>query len=241
MVVAPKGPRKELTKAQKSRIWTLYEEGYNPTEIWHKTKIPRTTCSSFITRQSISPDPKFENKPRSGRPKKITVRGARALVRTACQDTRMTLKVLATPSKSGAKLNHHTVAIILKSFGKAKRRPRKKPFLNPLHKKKRREHCRAEKAIKRNNQRVCWSDEVTFEVGEDLNTFWVTRGSGREEEYADRNLRPTFKSGRTTVGAWSCFCGDEMGPLYMLPEGENMTASGTSMYCNGILFHSMKG
>lgn len=78
--------------------------------------------------------------------------------------------------------------------------------------------------MKRNNQRVCWSDEVTFEVGEDLNTFWVTRGSGREEEYADRNLRPTFKSGRTTVGAWSCFCGDEMGPLYMLPEGENMTA-----------------
>jgi transposase len=224
MVVAPKGPRKELTKAQKSRIWTLYEEGYNPTEIWHKTKIPRTTCSSFITRQSISPDPKFENKPRSGRPKKITARGARALVRTACQDTRMTLKVLATPSKSGKKLNHHTVAIVLKSFGKAKRRPRKKPFLSPLHKKKRREHCRAEKAMKRNNQRVCWSDEVTFEVGEDLNTFWVTRGSGREEEYADRNLRPTFKSGRTTVGAWSCFCGDEMGPLYMLPEGENMTA-----------------
>jgi hypothetical protein len=31
----------------------------------------------------------------------------------------------------------------------------------------------------------------------------------------DRNLRPTFKSGRTTVGAWSCFCGDEIGPLYV--------------------------
>jgi hypothetical protein len=61
-------------------------------------------------------------------------------------------------------------------------------------------------------------------VGEDLNTFWVTRGSRREEEYADKNLRPTFKSGRTTVGVWSCFCRDEMGPLYMLLEGENMTA-----------------
>jgi hypothetical protein len=108
MVVALKEPQKELTKAQKSRIWTLYEEGYNPTEIWHKTKIPRTTCSSFITRQSISPDPKFENKPRSSRLKKITARGLRALVQTACQDTKMTLKALATPSKSGKKLNHHT-------------------------------------------------------------------------------------------------------------------------------------
>jgi transposase len=65
---------------------------------------------------------------------------------------------------------------------------------------------------------------VTFEVGEDLETFWVTRGPGREEEYAAQNLRPTFKSRRTTVGVWSCYCGDEMGPLYMLLEGEHMTA-----------------
>jgi len=65
---------------------------------------------------------------------------------------------------------------------------------------------------------------VTFEVGEDLNTFWVTRAPGREEEYTDKNLRPTFKSGRTTVGVWSYFCGDEMGPLYMLPEGKTMIA-----------------
>jgi len=112
----------------------------------------------------------------------------------------MTLKALATPSKSGKQLYHHTVAIILKSFRKAKRRLRKKPFLTPLHKKKRRIHCWAEKAIKRNNRRVCWSDEVTFKVGEDLQTFWVTRAPSREEEYADKNLRPTFKSGRTTIG-----------------------------------------
>ncbi len=65
---------------------------------------------------------------------------------------------------------------------------------------------------------------MTFEVGQDLRNFYVTRGAGREEEYATKNLRPTFKSGRTTVGVWSCFCGDEMGPLYMLPQGENMIA-----------------
>jgi hypothetical protein len=59
------------------------------------------------------------------------------------------------PSKSGKKLNYYTIAIMLKSFGKAKRRPRKKPFLNTLYKKKRREHCRAEKAIERDNRRIC--------------------------------------------------------------------------------------
>ncbi|OCK99979.1 uncharacterized protein K441DRAFT_725531 [Cenococcum geophilum 1.58] len=112
----------------------------------------------------------------------------------------MTLKALATPSKSGKQLHHHTAAIILKSSGKAKRRPCKKPFLTPLHKKKRRIYCWAEKAIKRNNRRVCWSNKVTFKVGEDLQTFWVTRAPSREEEYVDKNLRPTFKSGRTTIG-----------------------------------------
>ena len=61
-------------------------------------------------------------------------------------------------------------------------------------------------------------------MGEDLQTFWVTRAPGREEEYIDKNLRPTFKSRRTTIGVWSCFYGDEIGPLYMLPEGENITA-----------------
>jgi hypothetical protein len=47
---------------------------------------------------------------------------------------------------------------------------------------------------------VYWSDKVTFEVREDLWGFWVTRGAKREEEYADKNLRPTFKSRRTTMG-----------------------------------------
>jgi len=47
---------------------------------------------------------------------------------------------------------------------------------------------------------VCWSDEVTFEVGEDLRGFFITRRPGREEEYAENNLKPTFKSGMTSVG-----------------------------------------
>jgi hypothetical protein len=53
---------------------------------------------------------------------------------------------------------------------------------------------------------------VTFEIREDLRGFWITRGAGREEEYTDKNLRPIFKSGRTSIGIWSCFCRDEIGP-----------------------------
>jgi hypothetical protein len=40
----------------------------------------------------------------------------------------------------------------------------------------------------RDNRKVCWSDEVTFEVGEDLRTFYVRRAAGREDEYVTKNL-----------------------------------------------------
>jgi hypothetical protein len=62
---------------------------------------------------------------------------------------------------------------------------------------------------------VIWSDKVIFEIGKDGTVFFVTRGSGRAEEYTAKNLRPSFKPGRTTIGVWSCFCKDEMGPLYI--------------------------
>ena len=100
----------------------------------------------------------------------------------------MPLKALATPSKSGKRLNHHTVAIILKSFGKAKRRPCKKLFLTDEYRLRRRIYCQVERDIEKDNRKVCWSDKVTFYTGEDLRTFWVTREPGKEDEYATKNL-----------------------------------------------------
>ena len=69
---------------------------------------------------------------------------------------------------------------------------------------------------------MCWSDEATFYVGENNNVFYVTHAEN--EEFLEKNLRPTFKSGRTTVGVWTCFCGEDMGPLVIIPKGGTMTA-----------------
>jgi len=63
----------------------------------------------------------FLGKLRSEALKKITPRGARALIRTIINHLRMSLKVLATPSKSGKRLNYYTITILLKSFSKVKR------------------------------------------------------------------------------------------------------------------------
>jgi hypothetical protein len=153
-----KTDRRELTPVQKCRVWTLHEEGNNPSQIHIKTGYPRSTITGFLKRHTLAPTDDFKNQPGRGAMRKITPRGERHLVRTANLEPRMTLKALGSPSKSGKKLNHHIVAQVLKRNGKAKRRPRKKPFLTEEHKKRRVAHCKAEKAIKRDNRKVCWSD-----------------------------------------------------------------------------------
>jgi transposase len=180
MGLPPKKPNAHLTLREKERILTLKDEGYKPSTIWRKIKIPRSTISSFLNRHAKTDNSTLVRKPGSGAKKKLSARAERALVRIAINDPRMTLKALLTPSKSGKQLNHHIVAKILKRHNKAKRRPRKKPYLTIRYKKLRRVHSRFELKIKRNPRKVIWSNEVTFEIGEDLINFWVTRGPRRD-------------------------------------------------------------
>ncbi len=62
---------------------------------------------------------------------------------------------------------------------------------------------------------------MTFIVGEDRNIVYVTRGIG--EEYLDKNLQPTFKSGRRAIGVWSCYYRDEIAPLIIIKKESIMT------------------
>lgn len=222
MCTHPKSSRKELTPAQRARIWTRHLDGYSVPEIIKLEGHPRGTVRATLKRYGGTPNPTFESKPRSGRPKKTSARDDRALLRAANADTKATLYALATPSKSSHQLGRNTVRKILKSASKAKRKPRKKPFLKPEHKYWRRLWCGEEKRGGRDWNKVCWSDEVTFHVGEDGTVYYVTRDS--KGAFLDQNLRPSFKSGRTSVGVWSCYCGDEMGPLVIIEQGERMTA-----------------
>ena len=72
----------------------------------------------------------------------------------------------------------------------------------------------------RNWDLVCWSDKSTFELGFDGRTVWITRAP--REEFLEKNLKPSFKSGRTSVGVWGCFMGKHLGPLVILEKGARM-------------------
>ena len=49
---------------------------------------------------------------------------------------------------------------------------------------------------------------------------WVTRAP--DEKFLEKNLKPFFKSRQTSISVWACFCGREIGPVVVLPDGEKM-------------------
>jgi transposase len=70
--------------------------------------------------------------------------------------------------------------------------------------------------------KICHSDESSYEIGHDSNNYYITRTP--KEEMLERNLKPTFRSGRQYVSVWGSFCGRELGPIVVLEKGLKMTA-----------------
>jgi hypothetical protein len=54
--------------------------------------------------------------------------------------------------------------------------------------------------------------------------FWVTRASGKGEEWLKKNLKPSFKSERQAVEVWLCFCRPYIRPLVIIPKKSTITA-----------------
>ena len=134
---ARKTTRKELIPAKRSAIWTRWQDGHGYSAISRLEDTPYSIVWDIIQRKLATTDSTFESKLRSGPFKKTSARDDRALVRYAIANPRDTLHSLATPSKSGHKLGRNAVRKILKAAGKAKRKPRKKPYLKLEHKNKR--------------------------------------------------------------------------------------------------------
>ena len=132
----PKTSRKETSVVKRAQIWTRYLKGHLYISILYIKGVPYSTVRDIIYRQVVLQDSSSELKPRYSTKRKTTSRADRTLVRYAVQYPRETLYTLITPSKSIYQLSRNTVRKILKSYSKAKRRPRKKPYLSKVYKKK---------------------------------------------------------------------------------------------------------
>ena len=133
------------------------------------------------------------------------------------------LLALATPSKTGQKTSHSTVRRYLKAAGYLRLKARRKPFLNERHKKARLAWAREYKEWTMNVWlRVIWTDEATFETGLDSRSCYVTRR--KRNAFEARYLKPTFKSGRSTIGIWAAITLSIKGPMLVLTRGRRMNS-----------------
>ena len=139
--------------------------------------------------------------PRQGRPTKITGEVQQRVADTVEANPRASLQQI-TDTLADLNIGHTTVDKVLKQLGFKLRIPRKKPLLDVMQKVRRKFWCR--RRLHWSSQRwrrSVWLDEARVE--------YSTYQPGRKvrirpgEELLEKNLAPTFRSGRITVNCWA--------------------------------------
>jgi hypothetical protein len=124
------------------------------------------------------------------------------------------------PSKSGKALYKNTVCKYLKEHNKHRCCPRKKLYMRLVTRRKQVKWCKQWQSV--DPMKICHSNESSYEIGFDSNNYWITRAP--HKEMLERNLKPTFRSGRKYVLVWACFYRRELGPIVILEKGLKMTS-----------------
>ncbi len=148
---------------QRVNIWTLREQGLSWNEIVKITGKDRKTVRRICKR--VKEDGSFKDRPRSGRPSKISERDRRAIVGVL----RKTKKKTAESVRKEVLVSHNiqvsrkTIARVLKKSGYASRVKKKKPLLTTNQKKARLNWAKKHATWTVDEWRnVIWSDETAF-------------------------------------------------------------------------------
>ena len=219
--------RAETTPWTRSRVigYSRAPTNYSIRKISQVLFIPKSTVHEIIKRGAerewTNLDP-TTNYPRSGRPTRYPEEIQALILECVDIDSFLTLQeivsLLATDynfkaTRTGVENALHDAELF--SFV-----ARKKPFVTETQKIKRLEWC-----LERQNwtleqwRRMIWTDESSFEFGSGGRQRRVWRKKGKTEAYKSKYLQPTFKSRRTSVQIWGCFCYDRKGPIHFIESG----------------------
>lgn len=227
----PTTARRRLTSEKHAAILALRKGGKSFDEIARQMKLVWSTITTIVHRAIKQQNASPASKKPMGRPLKLNARDKRALIRYVEKNPHDNLTALASPSKSGQQLSRSTVRRYLKGCGFLRFKARRKPYLTIRHKAARLVWGRKHKhwTVK---DWVCvvWTDEATYETGLDTRSSYVTRRKGMAME--PRYLKLTFKSGRSTIGAWGGIILKKKNPLHILIKKRRMNSD---IYINEVL------
>lgn len=223
MPSVPKTARKKHSEEKVALILRLRKLCYSISEIANSVQLSRSTVSYIVHRAAQKSGSPYCPTKRPGRVAKLDARARRALIRHVERNPNDNLAALGTPSKTEHKLARKTVQTYLKATGYLRFKAQKKPFLTQKHKDARLHWAREHVKLGLDDwKRAIWTDEATFETSLDLRTCYVTWRPGTAIK--SRYQKPTFKSGRTTVGIWGAITWGKKGPVYFLIKQGRMTS-----------------
>ncbi|QSS55716.1 hypothetical protein I7I53_03681 [Histoplasma capsulatum var. duboisii H88] len=230
----PRSLRKEHSPAIINTILNLHERKYSFLSIARILELPRSTISSIVYHEKHRKKLETSPKKRTGRPPKLSARDQRHLILSVDKNPFNPLSNFLTPSKSGHHLSRYTARQYLHKNERYAFKPRKKPYLKPIHKDIRRAFgIRYRDWSDEDNACVSYSDEAMFEVGLDISSQYVRRP--KKKGFESKYLLPTFKSGRTSVGIWAAISWDFKSKLVFVPSHIRMNSK---EYIKIILLHS---
>ena len=154
--------------------------------------------------------------PRTGRPRKISDRAARQLVRQVNENPGLTSRELQE-SLSNANIDVHrtTIRRTLNEAGLSGRVARKKPLLSAKHRQARLQFAKDHvDMLSKFWNNVLWSDETKIELFGHMDRRYVWRKPGTA--FDEKNLVPTVKHS-ASIMLWGCFAAAGPGKLAVVP------------------------
>uniref|UniRef100_A0AAY5KBR2 Transposase Tc1-like domain-containing protein n=1 Tax=Esox lucius TaxID=8010 RepID=A0AAY5KBR2_ESOLU len=181
----------------------------------------KLSCSTVAkTIQRYNRTGSTQNRPRHGRPKKLSARAQLHIQILSLGNRRMSAASIAAEIEGmgGQPVSAQTICRTLHQIGLHGYHPRRKPLL-----KKARKQFAEDKQTKDMDywNHILWSDETKINLFDSDGVKCVWRQPG--EEYKDKCVLPTVKHGGGSVMVWGCMSAAGTGELQLI-EG--------TMYCD---------
>ena len=192
---------RELTEAERMAIYTKRQAGATLQVLATEYNICVEGVRKIINK--VETTGSVQNLPRSGRHRATTEREDRAIVRLV--KTNPNISARETKERLNLNVAEETIRNRLHEANLFGRIARNKPHINECNRKKRLEFAMKYVDFRKEFWRdVLWTDESRFEVrGDNTKRKYVWRKPNTA--LAQKNIRPTFKSGRESVLVWGCF------------------------------------
>ena|SRR5688572_1917611 len=194
----------DMTRQEKrAQVIALKQRGISNAEIATSTGLSVRGIQKINSTVKVTHS--FKDRPRTGRPPKLTDRNCRSIGRMVKKKETSTATAITKALKTSHNINvsRQTVSRSLKSMGYACRIKKKKPKLTERHKKARLAFAKKYESWTSDDwKRVVWSDESKFNLlnSDGKEYYWTNR----PEEITEESVAPTLKFGGGGIMVWSC-------------------------------------